>query len=53
MKKTYTAPIMEREMFETSDIITASVEFNAMTYDVQNGNDTGIPTVNAGDLTYN
>ena len=52
MKKTYIAPMMEREIFETSDVITASIVFNAAGYDAGTETDAGIPVVDAATLEY-
>lgn len=47
MKKTYVAPVMEREMFETSDVITASVfTFNNEGKNAAAGN---VPTVDVNE----
>ena len=53
MKKFYVAPMMEREIFETSDVITASIGFNAAGFNAGTEQDEGVPVVDAATQTYN
>ena len=50
MKKVYIAPVMEREVFETKDVITVSVIFNTT---LAQDNDTGITTVDRSEFEFN
>lgn len=51
MKKTYVAPMMEREIFETSDVITVS--FNGTGFNVTPDEETTkLPVVDAATLEY-
>lgn len=51
MKKTYIAPMMEKEIFETSDVITVS--FNGAALNVTPDEPTaGIPVVDASTEIY-
>ena len=52
MRKFYVAPVMETEMFETSDIITVSLVFKPGEYKTPDNTDAGIPTVDAGAAQY-
>lgn len=51
MKKTYVAPMMEREIFETSDVITIS--FNVIGNTIGGDNqEKNLTTVNVTELDY-
>lgn len=52
MKKTYIAPMMEREIFETSDVITVSFNGNVLNIDPEDTT-AGIAVVDVNDLTFN
>lgn len=53
MKKTYIAPMMEKEIFETSDVITVSFNGNGLNINPEEPATTGIAVVDVNDLTFN
>ena len=52
MKKTYIAPMMEKEIFETSDVITVSFNGNGLNINPEEPT-AGIAVVDVNDLTFN